>query len=84
MLQGDRPVVDRPRRGLSVIPSPRGGGMECYDRVVVGGVNQMGRPRRVHSGVMTATTRAHHELVGVFMLLSIWLSAIRPAPSVRG
>ena len=30
MLQIGCPRVDRPRVGLSVIPSPRGG-MECYD-----------------------------------------------------
>jgi hypothetical protein len=37
--------------------------MECCDRFVVGEVNQWGRPRRVHAGVMTCTTRAHHGLV---------------------
>jgi phage terminase large subunit-like protein len=59
-------MVDRSREGLSVIPSPRQGGMECCNRIVVGGVNQMGRPRRVHSRVMTDTTRAHHVLAVVF------------------
>jgi hypothetical protein len=43
-------LVDRALVGLSVIPSPRGGGMECYDKIVVGEVNQTGRPRRVRGG----------------------------------
>ena len=33
--------------------------------VVVGEVNQWGRPRRLQSGVMTWTTRAHHRLGAV-------------------
>ena len=32
VLQSGFPGVDRPGWGLSVIPSPRGGGMECCDR----------------------------------------------------
>jgi hypothetical protein len=32
MLQVGFPGVDRPAVGLSVIPSLRGGGMECCDR----------------------------------------------------
>ena len=36
--------------------------MECCDRVRGGRGQSKGRPRRVHAGVMTCTTRAHHGL----------------------
>lgn len=56
MLQVGFPGVDKPAGGLSVIPSPRRGGMECYDRC-----GRSGSIRRGDSppgvGVMTSTTR---------------------------
>ncbi len=55
------PVLDRPggaRR--SSLRRDEGCGMEFCDKAVVDGVNQRARPRRVHAGVMTCTTRTHH------------------------
>lgn len=46
-------------RGLSVIPSPRMGGMVQCDKHAMGEINQTGRSRRAGSGIMTTTIRAH-------------------------
>ena len=43
-------MVDRPLVGAVGHPFAARGGMECCDKIVVGEVNQTGRPRRVRGG----------------------------------